>query len=182
MTEPEISLSPLAQSIATFLAESGWGIESQDGLLTCLGGITTDTLELGYIATLAPDSDQILVSVVFELEVDETFKMELLLLLNEINKGVIPGSASYHFDDSMVELCSSLIVGGIDNLDDAQIEEIAIESFAQVHEILIGVALAAHMSIGELVSGVGVESAFSTFTNAIDTFIAALDLELDEEE
>lgn len=181
MSEPEISLSPLALSVSNFLIDAGWGAETQEGLLTYIGGTTTDVMELGYICTLAPDSDQVLVSVVFELSVPESFHLELLMLLNEINKGVIPGAASYHFDDEMVELCSSILISGIEDLDSNSIEEIAIESFAQVHEILIGVSLAAHMSINELIGGAGYMGAMETFTSAVDTFIAALDLDLDQE-
>ncbi len=181
MSDPETRLSPMARSVSNFLNDAGWGAETQEGLLTYIGGTTTDVMELGYICTLAPESDQVLVSVVFELAIPEIYHHELLMLLNEINKGSIPGAASYHFDDEMVELCSSILISGIEDLDENSIEEIAIESFAQVHEILIGVSLAAHMAITELISGVGYSEAMEIFTSAVDTFIATLDLDLDQE-
>lgn len=181
MSEPDTRLSPLAQSISNFLTDAGWGAENQEGLLTYIGGTTTDVMELGYICTLAPESDQVLVSVVFELFVPESYHTELLMLMNEINKGSIPGAASYHFDDNMVELCSSILISGIEDLDEMVIEEIAIESFAQVHEILIGVSLAAHMAISELINGISYSNSMEIFTSAVDTFIATLDLDLDQD-
>ena len=179
MEDSEKYYTPYATSLIRFLSESGWTVEEGEDTSTCMGGVTTESLELGYVVTLSIESDQALVSVVFEVPVAENLHVDLLKLLNEINKGSIPGSASYHFEDSMVEVCSSMMVAGIDDLDDPDVEEIAVETFAQIHEILIGVSLAIHMAITELQKHGDYTEAFATFSSAIDTFIAALDLELD---
>ncbi len=180
MPDAESELTPFAKSVAAFLTESGWEEDSKDDIVTFLGGTTTSSLDFGYMCNLAHDSDQISVSVVFECPVPEELHFQLLSLMNEMNKGALPGAASYHFEDELVEVCSSVLVGGLDELESDVIEEIAVESFAQTHELLVGVALAAHMAIEELISGASVPDAIARFSGAVDTFIAALELDLDE--
>ena len=181
MAQPGVGLTQFAKSLSAFLVEAGWEEDTKEDLITFLGGTTTDSLELGYMCNLAPDSDQVAVSVVFEHPVGPELHMKLLMLMNEMNKGALPGAVSYHFDDELVEVCSSLLVGGLDELETEWVEEIAVDSFLQVHELLIGVALAAHMAITELAGGAGVEDAFSKFTGAVDTFIAALEIDLEDD-
>ncbi|MDA8397439.1 MAG: YbjN domain-containing protein [Actinomycetota bacterium] len=181
MAQPGAGLTPFAKSLSAFLVEAGWEEDTKEDLTTFLGGTTTDNLELGYMCNLAPDSDQVAVSVVFEHPVGSELHLKLLMLMNEMNKGALPGAVSYHFDDKLVEVCSSLLVGGLDELEPEWVEEIAVDSFLQVHELLIGVALAAHMAISELAGGASVEDAFSKFTGAVDTFIAALEIDLEND-
>ena len=181
MAQSDMPLTQFAKSVSEFLTDAGWEQDTKEDIITYLGGTTTDNLELGYMCNLAPESDQVSLSVVFEVPVPAEQHFALLSLMNEINKGALPGAVSYHFEDEMVEVCSSLLVGGLDDLDVEQIEEIAVESFAQIHELLIGVALAAHMAVAELLAGLGVQESFSKFSSAVDTFIAALELDLDEE-
>ena len=180
MPDSETGLTPLAKSVAAFLSDAGWEEDTKDDIVTFLGGTTTDSLDLGYMCNLAPDSDQVSISVVFEFPIATELHFNLLMLMNEMNKGALPGAASYHFEDSMVEVCSTVLIGGLDDLEIEQIEEVAVESFAQIHEVLIGVSLAAHMAIEELVGGAEVVDAVAKFSSAVDTFIAALELDLEE--
>lgn len=181
MPDSESELTPFAKSVAAFLTESGWEEDSKDDIITFLGGTTTSSLDLGYMCNLAPDSDQISISVVFECPVREELHFKLLSLMNEMNKGALPGAVSYHFEDKLVEVCSSVLVGGLDDLEAVIVEDVAVESFAQTHELLVGISLAAHMSIEELVGGASVEDSIARFSGAVDTFIAALELDLDDE-
>ncbi len=181
MPDSESELTPFAKSVAAFLTESGWEEDSKDDIITFLGGTTTSSLDLGYMCNLAPDSDQISVSVVFECPVREELHFKLLSLMNEMNKGALPGAVSYHFEDKLVEVCSSVLVGGLDDVETVIVEDVAVESFAQTHELLVGISLAAHMAIEELVGGASVEDSIARFSGAVDTFIAALELDLDDE-